>query len=67
MTRRSFEVFAAEIRARKARLRAAGVRLPSDEEMRNTGRRRTTEKRALLERADERAKAAGREPVDQSY
>ncbi len=56
-----------QVEARKVELRASGVRLPPDDEMRNSGRNRTPEKRELLRRCDERAIAAGKKPIRQNY
>jgi hypothetical protein len=55
-----------EIEARKA---ALGMRdtPESTEAMRNKGASRTPEKRALLRRVEERARAAGRAPVVSRY
>jgi hypothetical protein len=53
-----FSVLVKNVNARKVMLAAAGkVRLP--EELRNKGMTRTPAKRALLERAEARAEAAG--------
>jgi hypothetical protein len=49
---------AAQIRRRLA----SGVRMPPAEELQNSGRRRTADKRALLSLLEETARAQGREP-----
>lgn len=56
-----------QVAARKAMLRAAGVEVPDDAALRNSGRRRTPEKRELLRRADQRAAEAGLAPIRQDY
>lgn len=62
-----FSEYIGEVEARKARLRASAVRLPTDDELRNSGRNRTPEKCELLRRCDERAIAAGKKSIRQSY
>jgi hypothetical protein len=52
--------------ARRAELAAEGL-LPSDEDLRNRGLNRTPEKRELLRRIDERARAAGKTPIKSYY
>lgn len=59
--------FIRQVEARKVELRASDVRLPPDDELRNSGRDRTPEKRELLRRCDERAIAAGKKPIRQNY
>lgn len=61
------EEYLAQVRRRKHALETAGVRLPSDAELRNNGTRRAAGKRALLQRCDERARASGVEPVKHNY
>jgi hypothetical protein len=48
-----------EIQERKKALLDQGVALPTDEQMRNKGGRRTLEKQMLLQRMNESAIAAG--------
>lgn len=67
MTRYDLNEYLEWVRARKRELETAGVRLPTDEEMRNKGTRRTPEKREFLRRCDERARAAGIPPVKHYY
>ncbi|MBB2164352.1 hypothetical protein HLH26_07315 [Gluconacetobacter sp. 1b LMG 1731] len=63
---RDLDSFLAEVRARKAQLGL--IDTPErTEAMRNRGGRRTPEKRALLRRIDERARAAGLEPIRSYY
>lgn len=67
MSSTTFASYASQIDAKKTALRAAGISLPTDEAMRNSGRRRTPAKRELLRRIDERAAASGVRPVRQNY
>lgn len=53
-----FSVFAKRTTARKAKLAVAG-KLRLDDDLRNKGTNRTPAKRALLRKAESRAKAAG--------
>ena len=52
-----------EIQNRRKALVEQGVALPTDEQLRNKGGRRTPEKRQLLQRMTESAQAAGLVPT----
>jgi hypothetical protein len=52
-----------EIQSRRKALLDQGVALPSDEQLRNKGGRRTQEKQMLLQRMNEAAQAAGVVPA----
>ena len=54
------------IAAKARELDAAGWNMPT-EALRNAGKTRTTAKRVLLERAEKRARAAGKKPVLSHY
>ncbi|WP_299309663.1 hypothetical protein [uncultured Croceicoccus sp.] len=58
--------YLAGVKARKAKL-APTVAVPAVESCRNSGARRTAEKRSALKRADARAKVAGVQPVLSNY
>lgn len=58
--------FLAKVEARKASVGMSDTQ-GDTEAMRNKGERRTPQKRELLRRAAERARASGREPVASYY
>lgn len=66
MVETSFQKLIDSIARRRAKLKAAGVRLPTDDELRNDGSGRSPEKREFLRQIDERAVEAGIEPVKQN-
>jgi len=55
------------VRQRRAALAAQGVVLPTDDELRNTGGRRTQAKRELLRRMETRAEEAGITPAKRFF
>lgn len=59
------EAYLGGIKARKAKLAADGLSVV--ESCRNGGGRRTPEKRAALKRAENRAKAAGVQPISANF
>lgn len=58
--------YLAGVNARKAKLAPNGA-VPAVESCRNSGARRTAEKRSALKHADARAKVAGMQPVLSNY
>jgi hypothetical protein len=63
----SIAVWQDHVRQRRAELAEQGIVLPTDDELRNTGGRRTEAKRDLLRRMEARAKEAGITPTKRFY
>jgi hypothetical protein len=59
--------YVTDVQARRGELASAGVELPTDEELRNKGQRRTAEKRELLRRVEATARATGVAPVKRYF
>ncbi|KPM23223.1 hypothetical protein AAJ72_09975 [Citromicrobium sp. RCC1885] len=66
MKRKDLSGYLGGVKARKAALASSGVVL-ADQACRNGGARRTDGKRAMLARADARARAVGVEPIVANY